>query len=172
MSRNIEFISYLRKNLSSDFFVEPFEPKHLTELKIRQEQYDALEFLSMNNRSLEEYATYLYNISPYNASVTYKGKVVLCGGVTPLWPRVGEGWMFLHEDIKKVFEAVPMSFIKFFKRFFKNLPFHRIQTIVDPGFKQAVKFIELCGFKREGIMEKYHPNGTDYYRYALIKEIN
>lgn len=46
---------------------------------------------------------------------------------------------------------------------------HRTQTMIRTGFPFLVKWIELLGFEREGILRKFGPEGDDYFMYARLK---
>lgn len=157
--------------LPDEFIVRQFEPKHLLEMNIRKEQYDALEFLINAHTRLEDYATMMFQKSSYAVTIYYKGKILLCGGIVHMWPGVGDGWFFFDEDTPEIFKEIPKTFVKGVRSYFNWVPLQRIQTIVDPEFPTAAKFLRFMGFDNEGIMRKYHSNGNDYYRFALIKEI-
>lgn len=45
----------------------------------------------------------------------------------------------------------------------------RIEAEVISDYVQGVRALEILGFKREGFMLKYNPEGRDCYMYALVK---
>jgi len=47
--------------------------------------------------------------------------------------------------------------------------FVRIQAVVRTDWLVAIRFIERLGFKREGLMKKFGPDGNDFYLYGRIK---
>ena len=44
----------------------------------------------------------------------------------------------------------------------------RLQTTVKYDFNTGIRFASWLGLKPEGIMRKYGPDGSDYYRMAKI----
>jgi len=56
----------------------------------------------------------------------------------------------------------------YFQELHDHLPLHLSGVVFLTDWKEAVRFIEYLGFKREGFHQKYGPNETDYYTYAKI----
>jgi len=54
----------------------------------------------------------------------------------------------------------------------KNNNIWRLQTSVKEEFKTGVRFAEWLGLKKEGLMHKYGPDKTNYYRMAKIYELH
>ena len=83
------------------------------------------------------------------------GYLIACAGIIPLWRGVGEAWFLgserLHEYTKPIIRAVK----KDFKRMIED-------------WEEAQRFAKFLGFKDEGLMEKFGPDGSDYYRVARI----
>lgn len=75
----------------------------------------------------------------------------------------------VSDDAKKC----PIQFARHVSRrldhYDEQLGLRRIQCTVRTGFPFLVKFIELFGFEREGLMRKFGPEGDDYYLYARVK---
>ena len=44
----------------------------------------------------------------------------------------------------------------------------RIQASVHTNDQQAIRYVEWLGFENEGLMKKYGPDGSDYYRFARV----
>ena len=44
----------------------------------------------------------------------------------------------------------------------------RVQASVHVDDKQAVRYVEWLGFENEGLMKKFGPDGSDYYRFARV----
>jgi RimJ/RimL family protein N-acetyltransferase len=44
----------------------------------------------------------------------------------------------------------------------------RVQASVHAEDGQAVRFARWLGFENEGLMKKYGPDGSDYYRMARV----
>jgi RimJ/RimL family protein N-acetyltransferase len=50
----------------------------------------------------------------------------------------------------------------------EEFDYQRIQASIAVTDKTAKRFAEWLGFQNEGVMKKYGPDGTDYYRYARV----
>lgn len=75
--------------------------------------------------------------------------------------------------VSKDAKEVPIQFVKFAKKrlaHYENvLGLRRTQCTVRAGFPFLIKFIELLGFEREGLLRKFGPEGDDYFIYARVK---
>jgi len=100
---------------------------------------------------------------------TEEGEILGIGGVHMFWPGVGEGWVILT----KVVFRYPLTFHKtvlgLLGRIEAEYGFSRIQAACLCGWNRAEKWLQKLGFEYEGIMAKYGPDGSDYYRYARIR---
>ena len=56
----------------------------------------------------------------------------------------------------------------FLKKIIKEHEFARVQAAVRTDWPEAQRFSRFLGFKQEGLMEKFGPDGSDYYRVARI----
>tara|TARA_R100001377_G_scaffold10829_2_gene5432 strand:+ start:1318 stop:1758 length:441 start_codon:yes stop_codon:yes gene_type:complete len=96
------------------------------------------------------------------------GYLIACAGIIPLWSGVGEAWFLgserLHEYTKPIIRAVK----KDFKRMIEEHNLIRVQAAVRKDWDEAQRFAKFLGFKDEGLMEKFGPDGSDYYRVARI----
>jgi len=95
---------------------------------------------------------------------------VLCGGITPLWDGVAEGWVIAS---KRIYDHKIKSVSAIKKRLdllCTNNNIWRLQTSVKEDFKTGIRFAEWLGLKKEGLMLMYGPDKTNYYRMAKIYE--
>jgi len=96
------------------------------------------------------------------------GKIVGCGGFTPLWDGVAEIWMYLQPD---AFKRKRLA-LKLMKHILNDIiereKYHRIQAVVLKDYKEGIRFAEFFKFKNEGLMESYSVDKEDVYRYARI----
>ena len=98
------------------------------------------------------------------------GKVVGCGGFTPMWTGVVEVWMYLQPDAFKRKKVALRLMKHILNDIIKQKKAHRIQAIVLKDYKEGMRFAEFFGFKNEGLMPKYSMKKEDFYRYARIIE--
>lgn len=85
------------------------------------------------------------------------GKVPVWQGRCILWALMGEGS-----------RSCMRSLIQFGKETISSMPEIRIEATVKKGFHSGIRFLELLGFYREGLMHKFSAEGHDEYLYARI----
>lgn len=98
--------------------------------------------------------------------------LVGCGGFRVFWFGVAEAWLMLPKSSKdKSFcekaEAVMLLYQKL-ERLMKEHKLWRVGALVRTDFPKAIKLVEALGFKWEGLMRKYAPDGTDRLIYGKI----
>ena len=96
------------------------------------------------------------------------GTPIVCGGIIPLWNGVCEGWII---GGKRIFQTKIKAARLIKKRtdlLCLNNNVSRLQTAVKAGFKEGYRFAKFLGLQDEGLMKKYGPDGSDYYRMAKI----
>ena len=129
--------------------------------------------LGMNDVALElkpEHRKYVVDIEDVGMSFTglLNNNPIAAGGICYLWDGVAEGWVLASRDIFKY----PIFCAKTIKRrtdlLAKNNKLKRIQTAVKADSDTAIRFAEWLGFKREGLMKNYGPDGADHYLYAKV----
>ena len=96
------------------------------------------------------------------------GKIVGCGGFTPLWTGVTEIWMYLEPEAFKRKRLALRLMRHILNDIIERKQYHRIQAVVLKDYKEGIRFAEFFGFKNEGLMESYSVNKEDVYRYARI----
>lgn len=102
------------------------------------------------------------------ATARKNGKIIVMGGVTIMWPGVGEGWIMLSKHAHKTPVTVAKYAGDVFDVIMKNANLTRVQASVIVTDPKAVRFAKWMGFDNEGIMKKYGPDGSDYYRMARV----
>lgn len=94
--------------------------------------------------------------------------VVAVGGIHEMWPGVGEGWVILSRHAPKW----KLSLARYAKTLFSSIlattGLHRVQASIHMGDPEAIRFATWMGFENEGIMYKFGPDGSDYYRMARV----
>ena len=98
------------------------------------------------------------------------GKIVGCGGFTPLWDGVAEIWMYLQPEAFKRKKLALKLMKHVLNDIIERKQYHRIQAVVLKEYKEGKRFAEFFGFKNEGLMESYSVDKEDVYRYARIIE--
>ena len=136
---------------------------------------DIIEF-GMNDKLMEIDASYTENrldmaIPGLSYTLLVDNIPVLAGGVYPLWDGVAEGWVLSSKRILNYKIKAAGSVKKRLDLICINNNIWRLQTSVKEGFHTGVRFAEWLGLKKEGLMQKYGPDGTNYFRMAKIYEL-
>lgn len=116
------------------------------------------------------FRSYASKLQIDDLSHTYisNGHVIAVGGVAPLWPGVGEGWVVCSAKVFDHGVGVARSTRGLLDEMAANHNFHRIQSAVLTGNERLERFAKFLGFQREGIMRRY---GTDQKDYAIFARI-
>lgn len=147
----------------SDVVIVPFENKHAEQIL---EQGLNSEFLELK----PEHRKYAYFLKEVGMSFTglVNNKPIAAGGVFYLWDGVAEGWVLATKEIYKY----PIFCAKHIKQrteiILKANKIKRIQTSVKADCDVALRFAKWLGFKQEGLMESYGPDGSDFVRFARV----
>ena len=96
------------------------------------------------------------------------GKIVMMGGAHVMWQGVGEGWLIMSKYGYDIPKTVARYADEFFDVIMHEAQVQRVQASVHAEDSQAVKFARWLGFENEGLMKKYGPDGSDYYRMARV----
>lgn len=97
------------------------------------------------------------------------GHLIVSGGIFEIWPGHGEAWLIPSDKI----EDYKLKMIKTLRSYIDKITEEdqlvRLQASVREDFPVAHRFIEFMGFKREGLMKNYGPDGANHYLYARTK---
>ena len=105
-------------------------------------------------------------LSAYTALL--ESKVFMIGGVYGLWQNVGEAWFIMSSHAYKMpFAAAKYSSL-LLDHVQEDNKLQRIQASVHADDSQAIRYVEWLGFENEGLMKRYGPDGSDYYRFARV----
>ncbi len=97
---------------------------------------------------------------------------ILSGGIIPIWNGVAEGWVMASQGVHNYKIKAASSVKKRLDLLCNNNKVWRLQTAVKEEFITGVRFAEWLGLKNEGLMTKYGPDQTNYYRMAKIYEFS
>lgn len=110
-----------------------------------------------------------YGMSLAQGGPAYSGvvgdQVIACMGLIPQWEHRAIAWGLIAK------EAGPY-FVQITKAVFRTMelhPYRRIETAVISTFEQGHRWAQLLGFKREGTMEFYTPDGHACDLYARVQ---
>ncbi len=104
----------------------------------------------------------------YIETITFDGKPVAIIGMVIAWRGCGTVWSVTSdglEDAPEKFNALVLEMIEEYTRVFK---LWRLQFNVLANFRLGIRWAKQIGFSSEGLMQKFDPEGRDYYRFARI----
>ena len=108
----------------------------------------------------------------YNDVIGYTGlegdTVLATGGVHRMWEGVGEAWLLVGKEGYEKPKTVARYTDYLFQHIQEEHGLFRIQASVSVIDEVANRYAQWLGFKKEGIMEKYGLDGSDYIRYARV----
>jgi len=141
----------------------PFTPAHLLALRLQAAQADLQPLLGQ-----PEYGAALAGADTWTGLVD--GRVVGCAGVLPQWPGRAIAWALLTRDLTaRHFLRVHLKVLRVL-RGAQDRGVRRIETTVDAGFDAGHRWARLLGFRPEGLMRAYSPDGRDHVLYACLGE--
>lgn len=99
----------------------------------------------------------------------YDGQILCYGGVLLYRQGFGEAWILCSELAMKHPFVVYRKSIEILNLIIDVNKLYRVQATVRCDWKQARKYLEHLGFKKEGRLKKYGPDQSDYYMYSRVK---
>lgn len=112
-----------------------------------------------------------YPLSGWAKTVIINGEIVGVGGVIQYWTGVGEAWFQLSKFAGEHKIESIRCIRRLMEQAFEELELWRIQTTEREDFPQTMKMAEHLGFKKEGLMINYAPDGGNVWLYAIIREV-
>lgn len=100
----------------------------------------------------------VYTILRGDLPVCIWGKFPVWEGRCIMWALMGEGSRKCMHNLIQLGRSTLATFTE-----------RRIEATVKVGFSAGVRFIEHCGFHREGVMHKFSIDGDHEYLYARIQ---
>lgn len=99
----------------------------------------------------------------------HEGAVVGIAGLVVLWPGVAEAWALMSDRIEGLPFQVTRAIARGLFMEAQNFGLHRIQAVVAADDERAQRWIEILGFRFEGLMRAYGPDRSNYLRFARIR---
>ncbi len=105
--------------------------------------------------------------SPFSVSIFYKDRLMLSGGVNPIWYNRAVNWTLFSSRAKENFRPV----FRGIQAFLKWQPFKRVEFCIPIDSAIGKKRAIALGFKLECAHAKsFLPDGTDCALYSLVRE--
>lgn len=145
------------------FSVVSFIPEHVSQIDIHDVYSGDLEVLRLQ-------APMIYQANNcFTVTLILDGKVAGVVGMAVAWPGVADAWTLLS----KAACAHPMELhhcvSKIIRSYTKMLGVVRLSAASRASNAQGQRWLKALGFKPEGLMRKYGPDGSDWYLYARVR---
>jgi hypothetical protein len=101
-------------------------------------------------------------------SVIFEGKLVACAGIIPKMEGVGVAWALYPPEIGD-YHIDPRTARDKLEELIEKHNYRRVEATVRADFPAGASYLRWMGFKREGRMKKYEPDGTDSFLYARTR---
>ena len=146
-------------------YVVPFHTDHLPDLLDNAEEfgtaYDQKKFIDFTNKTKNSWTAY----TGYEDN-----KVIGVGGLVEIYPHLAEAWIVLLRNRGLPGLAYTRKILKMWNKILVDHPrFERIQATVNEDFKEGIRFLDYLGFVNEGLMKKFGPDKSNFFRYAYIR---
>jgi hypothetical protein len=138
----------------------PFRPEHLAQIRLTERDMKLM--VGINPLPMLQ-------AGPAFTLLNEKS-VIAIGGIAMLWRGVGEAWAIPSTEVEKH----PLAFHRVIKKMIdiiqQNKNLHRVQASINEDHEKSHKWVKALGFKREGKMNGYGPNGENFIRYARVRK--
>lgn len=138
--------------------IVPFKQEHLDALALQESQAWVRSMFPS-----KEYRVAIQKAGPCFTGI-HDGKVLCCAGLAHVWEGRAQAWALMS-----CFAG--MNFIGIFrgiKRFLDMQHYRRLEAVVDVGFEPGHRLMKMLGFKAEGVLSAYLPNGADCMMYGRV----
>lgn len=95
----------------------------------------------------------------------HEGVILGIAGLAPQWENRALAWALISDAAGPHFKCIH----KAVKRMLDVSEFRRIEANVDVGFEAGERWMKLLGFKYEGYLTAFRPDGADMLMYARIR---
>ncbi len=138
--------------------VVPFQPHHLRALVLQEAQAWMQPMLQ---------ADYGASLAKAGPCFTLEGDegVICCAGLVNMWENRAQAWALVSADAGRHFVRIYRGM----KGFLDLQDTRRIEATVDATFAQGHRLMRMLGFKHEGLMRAYLPDGRDCDLYARVR---
>lgn len=96
------------------------------------------------------------------------GTCVGAAGVKMLWKGVGEAWAYLSPEALSHGFRVTRAVRRGLEDLIAKHGLWRVQMTVRKDHAAGHRWASFLGFEVEGIMQKYGPDGADFFLYARV----
>lgn len=150
--------------MNGDEQIVPMRYEHLISLQLKKHEIEY-------QANIPNYIDYIYENSEdgLSWSAIGRGRIIAVFGVRPIWRGLAEAWMVPGVGIEDHAASVVRGARALMDTTVSNLDIARLQIIVKTENDTAYKFAKSIGFSVEGKLERFGPEGADYYMMVRFK---
>ena len=139
--------------------VTKFKPRHLQMLQLQDAQAWQQEMMTD-----PEYAAQVEASGPAWTLRDDKG-VLVCMGFSEIWMGRSEAWALFSADAGRSMTGI----VRAMRERIDSYQSRRIEAVVDWKFKPGHRLMSMLGFRQEGRLRAYLPDGRDVAMYSRVK---
>lgn len=144
------------------FKVETFKAEDL-------DQIDPHPIYSGSGNLLKSQSKAIQSLTNSHAVSLYlDGKVEACIGMFVLWDGNADVWTYISNKCKEHPIAFHKAVARILDAYQNGLGAKRVSAGTPANFTEGCRWLESLGFKVEGKMLKYGPDGSDWWLYARV----
>lgn len=151
--------------MKAKFEIVPLQSEHLRQIKPRE--FEAREMQQLGpaecDRMVQEYLQRGVAITGL-----FNGEIGFCLGLFRLWRGVADVWAVTTPLVSRFPKAFHKAAKEHLAHHIQDLALHRVQTAVRVEHGVSRKWLRRLGFKEEGGMPGYGPDGETYVRFAWV----
>ena len=145
-------------------YVVPFHTDHIHDIMSADDDFGTL-------FDQQQFLEFTRNTNKYWTAYTgYEdGEVVGVGGLVEIYPHLAEAWRVLKKN-RGASLGTTRNILKIWRKLLYSRPkYERIQATVHQEFEEGIRFLDFLGFTNEGLMQKFGPDKSNFFRYAYIR---
>ena len=145
-------------------YVVPFHTDHIYDIMRSGEDFGSI----FDQQNFVEFTQNTHK--HWTAYTGYEdGNVVGVGGLVEIYPHLAEAWLVLPKH-RGVGLGTTRKILKIWNKMLSDRrKYERIQATVHQQFEEGIRFLDFLGFTNEGLMQKFGPDKSNFYRYAYIR---
>lgn len=101
-------------------------------------------------------------------AVIKEDEVIVIGGIASYWEGVGEAWAIYSKNLNRNLKDCFRESRSILNYIIENSRFHRVQAVSRCVGKNC-RWLEKMGFRFEVKLNKYNPDKTDAFMYAIVR---
>ena len=150
-----------------------YQDLEVVAMNLQEQQQPTVDYLLGTGLELHQYGYGLLSKAAKNKdnnkiawSAISEDTVEACSGIVKITEGVYEAWAFFGKTFKKY----GLSIARAIKSEVDNLEFVRLQAYADKDFRDARRFLEFLGFKKEAELKHYYGKDKHAILYCIIRE--